>query len=648
MGFLEENGNSDVYKHLTKPDNAKTNQRWTLYLVLCCMTVSLGSFQFGYNLGSMNLITPIVKNYFEKVYFKELFYDKLEFFRDKELLLINGTKRYNAGVIEYNNGVLKYTSGLKNFTDGAHKRNEFLPTLFGIDNKEESDKAKKEKAEKEKEIREKYNMTLEEFFPVAKKKLQDGVIKLSEGYEKLSHAKIKLENGSVRYYDGIKRIKEGKKKIDFVMVVTWGFTNSLFVIGGLIGALTSKYVMDYLGRKNGIVFHYIFSIIGSMLLFTPQFLHYYSKAGPILVKLGRFFQGIQGGMTCSIIPTYLSEIAPCSLRGQAVVIHNLFLTFGLFMAQFLSFDFIFGQESYWNYLLAFPILPAVIGGLVLIIFFDESPKFLLFERSDEDSAVRALQKFRNEDNVSTELTKMYVEGAEMSSQNNMSIKEVLMAKELRGPLFAGIVLQFAQQFCGMNAVFFYLQSILERAGVHEDYFQVGVLLTGLTNVICTFFCMKIVDRLGRKPLLLGTMVLMAFDLLLLTTFLRFSNNNICAILALSCFLAFIIFFAVGLGPIPFIFVTEAFKQNSRSSAVSICVFCNWFFNLFLILFFPVLNHLIGGYVFIIFAIIIICISIYIFICFPETKGRSAEEIYNLFNKNKKMESQYDLKNEIHA
>ena len=101
--------------------------------------------------------------------------------------------------------------------------------------------------------------------------------------------------------------------------------------------------MDHFGRKKGILFHYSFAVIGSVLLFMPELLPHLSKVGPVLVKLGRFFQGIQGGMTCSIIPTYLSEIAPSDLRGQTVIIHNLFLTLGLVTAQFLGFDFLLGN-----------------------------------------------------------------------------------------------------------------------------------------------------------------------------------------------------------------------------------------------------------------------------------------------------------------
>jgi len=384
-----------------------------------------------------------------------------------------------------------------------------------------------------------------------------------------------------------------------------------------------------------------------VLLFVPGFLGY-SKFGPLMVKLGRFSQGIQGGMSCSLIPVYLSEIAPTTLKGQTGVIHNLFLTMGLLCAQFFGFEEIIGTSSHWNYLLSIPFIPAVIGG-ILLLFVEETPKFLLFEKSDENSAINALQKLRNTENVSTELTKMYVEGSEMSDQKNISIIELLRSKELRWPLISGVILQFAQQFCGINAIFFYLRTIIEKTEISSDttYIQIAVLLTGLTNVFCTFICFSLVDKIGRKPLLVTSMGVMIVDLCLLIVFIQLSEYQMCANIALFCIIIFIISYAVGLGPIPFIFVAEAFKQNARSSAMSLCVFTNWYSNLFLVLFFPLLIELMKGYVFGIFVLVVMAALLYIIKIVPETKGRSCDETHNYFNKQNQLDM-CQLKNDIHA
>jgi len=643
MGFLEENGNSEVYKHLTKPDNTKINQGWTLYLAFCCITVCFGSFQFGYNIGSLNLVTPVIKNYFDEVYFKEVFHDKVVLFKESENKMINGINKFNDGLELFNSKKSELEDKEGQLLEGEARRDNYFDVMFSMD-EEKIRNATEAKRKGEKQIRDKYNTTVEEFLNTARTKVDLGKIKLADGQKK-------LQNGSSRIIAGLKKLDEakskiimGRKKLDTLGHIIWGFTNSLFVIGGLVGALTSKYVLDGFGRKNGILFHYLFSIIGSIIIFIPPYMNM-SMFGPILLKLGRFLQGIQGGMSCNLIPTYLSEIAPSSLRGETGVIHNVFLSLGLLCTLFLGFDPVLGFSERWHFILAVPFLPAVIGGVLLFAFCEETPKFLLFEKSDEPAAIKSLQKLRNSDNVSAELTKMYVEGSEMNSLKAMSILEVLKSKELRWPLFSGMLLQFAQQFCGLNAIYFYSISIMEKAGI--DFIENGVLLTGLNNVLFTLICVKLVDRLGRKPLLLSTMTIMVIDLIMLTIFLQFSENKICNGFSLACIIIFIQCFAAGLGPIPIIFVAESFKQNSRSSAMSICVFCNWFSNLFLVLLFPILIELLAGYVFVICTVVIALVTIFVATKIPETKGRSADEIQKIFNKNRNIES-YELRNEINA
>lgn len=646
MGFLEENGNSEVYKHLTKPGNRKKKQRWTLYLALCCMTICLASFQFGYNIGSLNLVTPVIKHYFDQVYFKELFHDKLAMYREGEQKIINGTLKFNDRLDLFFNKSTYLKEKERELIAAENRRDTYMDTLFSMD-LEKIAKAKKAKAEAEKMIKEKYNLTVEVFLNEARIKIDNGKIKLKDAEKKLRAGLVLIRDGNSKLDEKKPLLIAGRKKLDTLGNIIWGITNSLFVIGGLVGALTSKYALDHLGRKNGILFHYIFSIIGSIMLFSQTFLDDYSKLGPVLVKLGRFFQGVQGGMSCSIVPTFLSEIAPSSLRGQIGVIHNLFLTLGLLTSQFLGFESILGNHYGWIFLLSMPIFPAIIGVFLLYFFFDDSPKYLLFERSEEGLAIKALRKLRNTENVSSELHKLYVEGSEMLSHANMSVMSVLKAPELRFAIASGILLQIAQQFCGINAIFFYSRRIFETAGISEDYIQLAVILTGIVNVFCTFICVQLVDRIGRKPLLIGSMSIMFIDLILLVVCILNSDIQACNIMAVICILFFIISYAVGLGPIPFIYVAESFKQNSRSSAMSICVFCNWFSNLILVLMFPILIDIIGGYVFIIFSCVILVTTLYMIIWLPETKGRSAEEIQNIFNK-KRSSKLHQLNPEITA
>ena len=120
----------------------------------------------------------------------------------------------------------------------------------------------------------------------------------------------------------------------------WTITTSLFVVGGMIGAFSSKFFLDFFGRKKGILVHYIFSISGAILVFIAPLIN-----SPECVMVSRFLYGIQGGLTCGLVPTYLAEISPSGLRGATGVIHQLCLTIGILVAQVLGFRQILGILS---------------------------------------------------------------------------------------------------------------------------------------------------------------------------------------------------------------------------------------------------------------------------------------------------------------
>jgi SP family facilitated glucose transporter-like MFS transporter 1 len=227
----------------------------------------------------------------------------------------------------------------------------------------------------------------------------------------------------------------------------WTITTALFVVGGMVGAFTSKYVLDFFGRKRGILFHYVFTLIGSILVFIAPLIN-----SPECVMISRFFFGIQGGMACGLVPTYLSEISPSSLRGQTGVIHQLCLTIGILVAQTLGFRQLMGTSHLWHYLLAMPIVPAVLGGLVMIFFIPESPRALLIDNDDEHEARKALIKLRKTKDISDEIEEMNRESRESNSNEAISIMELFTLKELRWPLITGLIMQLAQQLCGINAV----------------------------------------------------------------------------------------------------------------------------------------------------------------------------------------------------
>lgn len=152
----------------------------------------------------------------------------------------------------------------------------------------------------------------------------------------------------------------------------WTLTNCLFVIGGMIGSFGSKMIMDKIGRKRAIVAHHMFGIgSGALILATPFF------RSPICLMISRLMFGIQGGMSCTLIPTYLSEISPAALRGRTGVVHQLCITIGIVVAQVLGMRQVLGSLDLWHFFLAMPCIPAIVGAVCLILFMPESPRALL-------------------------------------------------------------------------------------------------------------------------------------------------------------------------------------------------------------------------------------------------------------------------------
>lgn len=565
--------NYDVYNNLTEKSKSSATPKWTVYLALCCLTACMGSFNFGFNIGALNLPTPIIKTFFATRYAPEYFEARSSFdakmaeYKTKQHIIteaelkIASPSNFTKELVEKSQTLI---SQLKQFTDNGS------------------------------------NFT--------------GMAKLSAVKSGLDKAEEKLD--------------ESLKKIEDQNTFLWAITNSLFVVGGMFGAFSSKYVLESFGRKKGILFHYIFSTVGAILaLIAPQFTSPVISIGAIMVS--RFCFGIQGGMMCGIVPTYLNEVAPAALRGSCGVINQLCITIGILFAQTLGFRQLLGTKEMWEFILAFPLITSVGGGLVLMFFFSETPKALLLTNKDEDATRATLQRLRNKVDVEDEIEEMIKENKESSSDggSSVSFKELFTIREYRWPLITSLTLQLTQQLCGINAIFFYSDGIFRRAAIPDEYIQYAIFATGFINVLCTILVVPLIEKLGRKPLLVYPMGLMIATFIALTICLVLQKTNIIySYLSIMCIIVFICCFAVGLGPIPFIYATEVFRQEARGAALATCMTLNWIANLILSLSFEYLAKFLTDYVFLIFTVVVTVSLIIIVQKVPETKNKTVDEI----------------------
>jgi len=191
-----------------------------------------------------------------------------------------------------------------------------------------------------------------------------------------------------------------------------------------------------------------------------------------------------------------------------------------------------------------------------------------------------------------------------------------------------VVLQFAQALSGVNAIFFYSSKMFAKAGIRPEYIPYANIGTGLINVITTIVSVFLIDKLGRKKLIIWPMGVMVVVFALLTALVQVNerrNSATLGLLSVILILIFIVCFAVGLGPIPYLYGTEVCRPEARDAVQSIGLIANYVGNILLSLFFPALNSALGGYVFLIFVVVISLNIAFLSVKMFETKNRTIED-----------------------
>ncbi|KAL3861432.1 hypothetical protein ACJMK2_007466 [Sinanodonta woodiana] len=407
----------------------------------------------------------------------------------------------------------------------------------------------------------------------------------------------------------------------------WSITVAIFVLFGMFGAFVSGKIADFFGRKRGM-------IIITFLMFLAAVFGAIPKAvkSPECLIVSRAFVGLHCGINISLASLYLAEISPRKIRGAVGTFHQLFITIGILWSMVLGLPGFSGSATMWPFLFAFNAIPAFVC-LVVFPFCPESPRFLLIKKNDEDGATKALRRLRGRNDVEDEIEEMRTEAKKASSIKQFTLKELLTTPELKLPIIIACLMQVAQQWSGINAVMSYSGFIFQQAKIEDSAIPYVIVGQGAINVIATVIAIPLMEKAGRRALLLGPMGLMVGSFVVLTIFLNLLNNadmvnshSAFAIVCIIAMLSYIIGFALGLGPIPFIVVSEIFRQEPRAAAMSFSLAFNWVCNFILVLTFRFIQKGIGAYTYLIFIVILVASILFIFFFLPETKNRSFDEI----------------------
>ncbi|XP_014437467.1 solute carrier family 2, facilitated glucose transporter member 9 [Tupaia chinensis] len=414
------------------------------------------------------------------------------------------------------------------------------------------------------------------------------------------------------------------------LTLLWSVTVSIFAIGGLVGTLMVKMIGKFLGRKYTLLVNNGFAISAALLMAcSPQ-----AGAFEMLI-VGRFIMGIDGGIALSALPMYLSEISPKEIRGSLGQVTAIFICIGVFTGQLLGLPELLGKESTWPYLFGVIVVPAFTQ-LVSLPFLPESPRYLLFEKHNEAGATKALQTFLAKEDVSQEMEEVLAESQVQRNLRLVSVLELLRAAFVRWQVITVIVTMACYQLCGLNAIWFYTNSIFGKAGIPPEKIPYITLSTGGIETLAAVFSGLVIERLGRRPLLIGGFGLMAFFFGILTITLTLQDHAPwIPYLSIVGILAIIASFCSGPGGIPFILTGEFFQQSQRPAAFMIAGTVNWLSNFVVGLLFPFIQKSLDTYCFLVFAAVCTAGAIYLYFVLPETKNRTYAEISQAFAKKNK-------------
>uniref|UniRef100_A0A3P8V494 Major facilitator superfamily (MFS) profile domain-containing protein n=1 Tax=Cynoglossus semilaevis TaxID=244447 RepID=A0A3P8V494_CYNSE len=407
----------------------------------------------------------------------------------------------------------------------------------------------------------------------------------------------------------------------------WSVTVSIFSIGGLLGAWSASLIIGILGRKGTLLVNNSFAIVAALLLSLGET----AKSFEMLI-IGRLVMGVDSGIALSALPMYLGEISPRHIRGSIGQLNSILICLGVFVGQVLGMPELLGQESRWNFLFAFLAVPALLQ-LCVLPFLPESPRYLLIEKRDDAGAKKAFQRFLGKKDVTCELEDVLKEGQALGNQSTVTVLQLLKSRNVRWQLITIVITMVCYQLCGLNAIWYYTHRIFKAAGFSDSIIPYITLSTGAVETLAAIASGIVIERTGRKILLIFGFSSMAVFFGLLTVFLNFQDSTPwIPYLSYVCILAVIASFCSGPGGIPFILTSELFEQSYRRPAFMIAGTVNWLSNFALGLLFPFIQEGLQSNAFLFFLVICVLGSIYLFMILPETKNKTFMEISQNFIK----------------
>jgi sugar porter (SP) family MFS transporter len=394
----------------------------------------------------------------------------------------------------------------------------------------------------------------------------------------------------------------------------WGVSSLL--LGAMAGAFGSGILSDMYGRKSVLIVVALFFAVSCA--FTAL------ATSSIIFVTARVFGGLAVGAASVLSPMYVAEVAPPKNRGMLVAIYQLAIVLGILCSFIINYG-LHNIENNWRWMFATGIIPSVLF-FVGLFFIPESPRWL-FKAGREAESLKVLTRIGGEKLAKTEIIE--ISDSLKGDMTSVSLNE-LFKPSARKVMLVGFILAVLVQVSGINTIVDYAPKILLAAGVEINNALLQTSLVGLINFIFTFVAILFIDKIGRRTLyLIGSMGMVITLILLAISFYMKMEG----IFTLICILMFIAFFASCIGPVFWTLVSEIFPNRIRGKAVAFASFTQWIFNFLVVLLFPhFLASLGGAKTFLFLAIMSFMQLLFTYLYVPETKGKSLEEIEQIWNK----------------
>ncbi|CDK24308.1 unnamed protein product [Kuraishia capsulata CBS 1993] len=384
-----------------------------------------------------------------------------------------------------------------------------------------------------------------------------------------------------------------------------GAITSSYPLGGLVGSLFAGYLSDRYGRKRLFLLVSILYFVGSTLEGLAN--------STLILGLGRTINGLGAGTGLVVSPMFINEISPLRLRGFLGSLNQVSVNLGILFTQLLATCW--SNDSQWRLILLMGSAMAL-ASLVCSVFMYESPRWLY--SSNPTSALKILSILRNGD---VSVVENWENEAEESQGATVSLTDFETNPKYSKSRNISALIMIGQQFCGINSIIFYGVQVLVQV-FPNSVILVNCLISVL-NATVTFIASLFMDKYGRKPLLRLSSIAMGISSLGLAVGIL----NHLPMLSVASVLGYVGFFAIGVGPIPFLLISEVSQAECKGLAQSQGMVFNWLSTFLIGAFFPLVN---GGGVYIAFALVCFAYCYWITRSIPETKGKDTyEEVWGI-------------------